>query len=59
MRMFALLSIAGTLAVVIFKWRFRIMNTLLAVSFLRKAIVMLSMNMPAIREKLMPRLFQR
>ncbi|SFD54232.1 hypothetical protein SAMN05216238_102136 [Lentibacillus persicus] len=57
--MFALLSIAGTLAVVIFKWRFRIMNTLLAVSFLRKAIVMLSMNMPAIREKLMPRLFQR
>ncbi|ALX48084.1 hypothetical protein [Lentibacillus amyloliquefaciens] len=59
MRFFALLTIVITLAAVIFKWRFRIVNTLLAVSFLRQAVVTISMNMPAIREKIMPALFQR
>ncbi|QKY69458.1 hypothetical protein [Lentibacillus sp. CBA3610] len=59
MRFFAVLTLLMTIVVVIFRWRFRIMNTLLAISFLRRAAVMISMNMPVIREKLMPALFQR
>ncbi|MFD2759421.1 hypothetical protein [Lentibacillus juripiscarius] len=59
MRFFTVLTLAVTAAAMIFKWRYRIMNTLLAISFLRRAAVMISMNMPAIRQKLLPGLFQR
>ncbi|GAA0443327.1 hypothetical protein GCM10008983_20660 [Lentibacillus halophilus] len=59
MRVFTLLTLMVTIAGLLFKWRYRIMNTLLAISFLRRAAVILSMNMPVIRQKLLPGLFQR
>ncbi|SDQ50109.1 hypothetical protein SAMN05216232_1837 [Virgibacillus subterraneus] len=48
-----------TVVTVIFKWRYRIVNTLLAISFLRRIAVMITMNMPAIRNKILPNLFSR
>ncbi|WP_100010652.1 hypothetical protein [Lentibacillus sediminis] len=42
---------------ILFKWRYRIMNTILAVSVLRRLAVTLSMNMPALKDKLLPALF--
>lgn len=57
--MFTILTVLATIMVMIFRWRYRIMNTLLAISFLRRAAVMISMNMPVIREKIMPALFNR
>ncbi|TFJ93668.1 hypothetical protein [Lentibacillus salicampi] len=59
MRVFTVLTVIITIMAVIFRWRYRIMNTLLAISFLRRAAVVISMNMPVIREKIMPALFQR
>ncbi|RYG74699.1 hypothetical protein EU245_00485 [Lentibacillus lipolyticus] len=59
MRLFTVLTLAVTAAAMIFKWRYRIMNTLLAISFLRRLVVMISMNMPAVRQKLLPGMFQR
>ncbi|WP_163970006.1 hypothetical protein [Oceanobacillus halotolerans] len=42
---------------VVFKWRYKILNALLAFSFLRRITVALTMNMPTIRNKLLPNLF--
>ncbi|WP_042223451.1 hypothetical protein [Oceanobacillus manasiensis] len=50
------LAILGIIGIV-YKWRYRIMNTLLAISFLRRLAVTLSMNMPTIRSKILPSLF--
>ncbi|MFD1363055.1 hypothetical protein [Lentibacillus salinarum] len=59
MRIFTVLTVLTSIIVMAFRWRYRIINTLLAISFLRKAAVTISMNMPMIREKIMPALFQR
>lgn len=50
------LGILGIIGIV-YKWRYRIVNTLLAISFLRRLAVTLSMNMPTIRSKILPGLF--
>ncbi|CDQ39656.1 MULTISPECIES: hypothetical protein [Virgibacillus] len=59
MRILFLLS--GMIAAVslLYKWRFRIMNTLLAIGFLRKLAVNLSMNIPSIRTNMIPGMFQK
>ncbi|MFD2751326.1 hypothetical protein ACFSUM_13010 [Virgibacillus siamensis] len=59
MRVFIILASALTVVSVIFKWRYRIVNTLLAISFLRKIAIMITMNMPEIRNKVVPNLFGR
>ncbi|MFC4558814.1 hypothetical protein ACFO3D_11390 [Virgibacillus kekensis] len=59
MRIFLVLTFAVSAAAAIFKWRYRIVNTLLAVSFLRRVAVMISMNMPEIRQRILPGLFSR
>ncbi|WP_188633625.1 hypothetical protein [Lentibacillus kapialis] len=59
MKVFTVLTVVMTMVAMIFRWRYRIMNTILAISFLRRMAVMISMNMPVIREKIMPALFQR
>ncbi|MDC3413389.1 hypothetical protein NC797_10690 [Aquibacillus sp. 3ASR75-11] len=50
------LLVGGT---IIFQARYKIMNTLLAVSVLRKLIVTISMNMPFIRKRLLPMIMGR
>ncbi|MCJ0930860.1 hypothetical protein MST22_06835 [Virgibacillus halodenitrificans] len=57
MRMIALIFTFFTMVAVIYRWRYRILNTVLAISVLRKIAVNLSMNMPAIRSKILPNLF--
>ncbi|MRH43123.1 hypothetical protein GH741_10570 [Aquibacillus halophilus] len=59
MRFFLLL---GTLYVgftVFYKWRYKILNALLAIRVLRKLIVNVTMNMPYIREKILPSIIGR
>ncbi|GAB4073446.1 hypothetical protein GCM10028778_09570 [Barrientosiimonas marina] len=59
MRIFTVLTVIASIMFFVYRWRYRIINTLLAISFLRKAVVTLSMNMPMIRDKFLPALFQR
>lgn len=59
MRVFIILASAVTVVSVLFKWRYRIMNTLLAISFLRKIAIMVTMNMPEIKNKVVPNLVGR
>lgn len=49
-------TVLGLFAI-LFKWRYRIMNAILAVSVLRRLAITLSMNMPALKDKLLPALF--
>ncbi|OZU89965.1 hypothetical protein CIL03_02185 [Virgibacillus indicus] len=57
MRFFIVITSIITVISVIYKWRYRIMNTVLAVSFLRRMAVAVSMKMPAIRAKILPGFF--
>ncbi|WP_010096997.1 hypothetical protein [Ornithinibacillus scapharcae] len=43
----------------IYKWRYKLMNAILAVSFLRRMAVSISMNMPSIRNKILPSIFKQ
>jgi hypothetical protein len=43
---------------VVYKWRYKIMNAMLAVSFLRKLAVSISMNLPSIRKNILPSIFK-
>ncbi len=42
----------------VYKWRYKIMNAMLAVSFLRKLAVSISMNLPSIRKNILPSIFK-
>lgn len=57
MRILILFACAATVLTFLFKWRYRLLNTLLAISLLRKLAVMVSMNIPALRAKILPGLF--
>ncbi|MBR7798125.1 MAG: hypothetical protein ACQEWU_12740 [Bacillota bacterium] len=59
MRILFLFAGMITAASLLYKWRYRIMNTLLAIGFLRKVVVSLSMNVPAVRSKIIPTMFQK
>ncbi|MFC4022789.1 hypothetical protein ACFOUV_03050 [Oceanobacillus longus] len=41
----------------IYKWRYKVMNTLLAVGIIRKIMVSVSMNLPYVRNHILPELF--
>ncbi|MGJ9456971.1 hypothetical protein [Oceanobacillus sp. CF4.6] len=41
----------------IYKWRYKVMNTLLAVGIIRKIMVSASMNLPSVRNHILPELF--
>lgn len=58
LRIIVLIAGILTTAALLFKWRYRVMNTLLAIGFLRKLAVQLSMNMPTVRSKLIPWMFK-
>ncbi|RLL48074.1 hypothetical protein D8M04_02025 [Oceanobacillus piezotolerans] len=57
MRVLSYFVIIFTLISVLFKWRYRILNTILAVGFFRKVAVRFSMNIPQLRNQLIPGLF--
>ncbi|MUK87122.1 hypothetical protein GMD78_01750 [Ornithinibacillus sp. L9] len=59
MRIVVFLTCVVTVISMLYRWRYRVMNTILAVSFLRKLVVTLSMNMPNIRNKILPNLFNQ
>ena len=56
-----LIMFAGlvTFISVIYKWRYKIMSTLLAIRVLRKLAVSLSMHMPAMRNQILSAMFNR
>jgi hypothetical protein len=58
MRLLVVLASTATVLTFLFKWRYRLVNTLLAITVLRKLAVILSMNMPAIRAKVLPGIFK-
>lgn len=59
MRVLAIFLFMAAVISVLYKWRYRLMNTMLAIGFLRKVAVTVSMNMPAIRSKILPGLFNK
>lgn len=55
-----LVVLTGIIAAVsmIYKWRYKLMNAILAISFLRRFAVRISMKMPSVRNDLLPSLFK-
>ncbi len=41
----------------LYKWRYKVMNTLLAVGIIRKLTVSATMKLPSIRKNILPELF--
>ncbi|NBJ68524.1 MULTISPECIES: hypothetical protein [Clostridia] len=58
MRMIVLFAGAMAVVALVFRWRYRILNTILAIGILRKFAVQLSMSSPSIRRKFIPWMFQ-
>ncbi|GGB29331.1 hypothetical protein F3157_00040 [Virgibacillus dakarensis] len=44
---------------VLYKWRYRLINTILAISFLRRMVIAITMNMPEIKEKVLSSFFKK
>ncbi|SHF61085.1 hypothetical protein [Ornithinibacillus halophilus] len=59
MRIVVFLTCLATVVTMIYRWRYRVMNMILAVGFLRKIAVSVSMNMPTLRSKIIPSLFSQ
>ncbi|MDY0408444.1 hypothetical protein ACFFIS_02660 [Virgibacillus soli] len=47
-----------TIFTFLFKWRYRIINMLLAIRFLRKFTVRMSLNLPILKKKVLPSLLK-
>ncbi|MFZ3580336.1 hypothetical protein [Virgibacillus sp. DJP39] len=58
MRIIVIVGIVLSALFAVYKWRYKLLNMILAVSVLRKLGVMLTMNMPTIKEKLFSNLFK-
>lgn len=58
MRSFLRIAVILLASTSLYKYRYRLLNGILAVGFLRKIAVRLSMNIPQIRTKILPSLFQ-
>ena len=52
-----ILTITGL--IVVYRNRFRIISSLISISFLRKLLIMISMNIPALKNKLFQMTFSR
>ncbi|WP_096270591.1 hypothetical protein [Paucisalibacillus globulus] len=57
MRLFVILTGIVAAVSVLYKWRYKLMNAMLAVSFLRRMAVSISMNLPSIRKNILPSIF--
>lgn len=58
LRVFTIIACIVALISILYKWRYRIVNTLLAIGFLRRLAVAITMNMPTIRKQILPNLFR-
>ena len=58
MRVFFVLTTIVALITAIYKWRYKLMNAMLAVDFLRRIAVSVSMNLPSIRKNILPSIFK-
>jgi uncharacterized membrane protein len=58
MRLFVILTAIVAAISVLYKWRYKLMNAMLAVSFLRRMAVSISMNLPSIRKNILPSIFK-
>ena len=58
MRVFFVLTAIVAALSVIYKWRYKLVNAMLAVSFLRRIAVSISMNLPSIRKNILPSIFK-
>ncbi|ASK63192.1 hypothetical protein CFK37_14070 [Virgibacillus phasianinus] len=59
MRIILLFGVVLSAMVALYKWRYKLMNMILAVSVLRKLGVMITMNMPAIKNKILSNMFTK
>lgn len=59
MRIIVLFGIVLSAMAAVYKWRYKLLNMILAVSVLRKIGVMITMNMPTIKNKLFSTLFSK
>ncbi|MEN1970528.1 hypothetical protein WMZ97_20960 [Lentibacillus sp. N15] len=57
--MMIIFGLVATVLTILYKWRYRLLNTFLAFSLLRKLVVAVTMNMPTIKQKILPGLFQK
>jgi hypothetical protein len=58
MRVFIILTAIAASITMIYKWRYKLMNAMLAISFLRRIAVSITMKMPAIRKNILPSIFK-
>jgi hypothetical protein len=58
MRVFIMLTAIAASITMIYKWRYKLMNAMLAISFLRRIAVSITMKMPAIRKNILPGIFK-
>ncbi|WP_081755896.1 hypothetical protein [Paucisalibacillus sp. EB02] len=58
MRVFVILTAIVAAISMLYKWRYKLMNAMLAVSFLRRFAVSISMNLPSIRKNILPSIFK-
>lgn len=59
MRNFFIISIIVTIISLFYKWRYRLLNALLAVTVLRRLIVQISMKIPKIRTNVTTKSFEK
>lgn len=59
MRVLVVFTVLLTAISVIYRWRYKILNTILAITLLRKLTIAITMNMPVIKNKVLPKLFRR
>lgn len=59
MRIILLFGVVLSAMLAIYKWRYKLLNMILAVSVLRKLGVMITMNMPTIKNKLLSNMFTK
>lgn len=59
MRIIVLFGVVFSVMLAIYKWRYKLLNMVLAISVLRKVGVMITMNMPTIKNKIFSTLFQK
>ncbi|HLR74480.1 MAG TPA: hypothetical protein VK077_04360 [Virgibacillus sp.] len=58
MRVFTIITCIVAAISLLYRWRYRIVNTLLAIGFLRRIAVAITMNMPTIRKQILPNIFR-
>ncbi|MEW9677933.1 hypothetical protein ABRT01_17565 [Lentibacillus sp. L22] len=59
MRILVIFAVFATVLTVLYKWRYKLLNMVLAFALLRKISVVISMNMPTIKDKILPKLFNK